>query len=555
MSFYQLAVVDHECYLLLTDGSVKQYIRDGKENWKEIITKNGNNIQIAARNVLGIRQRNGDLWTQDSRRVTKSIGNNAAKLWADNNKFWQWQQDSGKLYYERPETNGKWEYYGTKPLTKDLVFVRGVGIFHLAEDGKISQHDIADNWNTISSSTTNKAIAADRNSLYTLDGTKVEVWSGKSWTKIDGNPINTQIAGGDAGLFLRQKNGAIWRYDGSEKKWSRIFGEATGTFDSVHIAAASSAYRVNSKGEIFIYRDNERWDRIKGEDPHPSPPTHTGVEPAAVYNGGYGNTAQILLRIGNGAAGQSGLIEALANAYINSKVAKGDQPFRIAWYKSDTTESINYLKDGTADLAITYTEAAENLAIEQGIAVAPRHYIFREHFLLAGPHSNPAKLDPKADILHQISTLYTAAEAGNTTPPVRFLSRYDKSATSIKDSELWIKIGQIPWAMKYSNWYHQFIAYPIQALSAAATLQEYTLTDFGTYLSVDETVRKQLTIFKRGQDDPTDLLLMPAHLLVGANAQDLTLAKDFAAWATGKEGQAVIANFTKISQKVYSPAP
>jgi ABC-type tungstate transport system permease subunit len=109
--------------------------------------------------------------------------------------------------------------------------------------------------------------------------------------------------------------------------------------------------------------------------------------------------------------------------------------------------------------------------------------------------------------------------------------------------------------MKYSNWYHQYMAYPIQALTAAAVLNEYTLTDWGTYLSVDDAVRNQITVYKHGQDDPKDVLLMPAHLLVGAKAQDLTLAKDFAAWATGKEGQAAVAGFKKRGEQVYSAAP
>ncbi|KAL3478880.1 hypothetical protein BJX99DRAFT_223570 [Aspergillus californicus] len=281
----------------------------------------------------------------------------------------------------------------------------------------------------------------------------------------------------------------------------------------------------------------------------------SGPQPAEIYDGGYADASQILMRIGNGGAGQSGLVKALADAYIKSRVATGYAPFKVAWYKSDTTESIKYLQDGTTDVAITYTEAAEDLAVEQGIALSPRHYLFREHFLLVGPTSNPAELDEKADILHQMSKLYTAAEAGNTTPPVRFLSRYDKSATSIKDSELWIKIGQVPWAMKYSNWYHQYMAYPIQALEAAARLQEYTLTDWGTYLSSSEVVSNSLAIYKHGQDDEKDLLLAPAHLLVGAKAQNVTAAKDFATWATGEEGQTVIAEFKKFGEAVYSPAP
>lgn len=33
------------------------------------------------------------------------------------------------------------------------------------------------------------------------------------------------------------------------------------------------------------------------------------IDPAAIYNGGYNSTNNIALRIGNGGAGQSGLIE------------------------------------------------------------------------------------------------------------------------------------------------------------------------------------------------------------------------------------------------------
>lgn len=38
------------------------------------------------------------------------------------------------------------------------------------------------------------------------------------------------------------------------------------------------------------------------------------------------------------------------------------------------------------------------------------------------------------------SKIYSAAEAGSD---VRFLSRYDKSATNIKEADLWLKIGQV----------------------------------------------------------------------------------------------------------------
>ncbi|KAH8694277.1 hypothetical protein BGW36DRAFT_384651 [Talaromyces proteolyticus] len=56
---------------------------------------------------------------------------------------------------------------------------------------------------------------------------------------------------------------------------------------------------------------------------------------------------------------------------------------------------------------------------------------------------------------------------------------------NIKESRLWFAIGQAPWAKAYSTWSHQYIAYPIQALTAAITLCEYTFIDRGTYLCIN----------------------------------------------------------------------
>jgi ABC-type tungstate transport system permease subunit len=115
----------------------------------------------------------------------------------------------------------------------------------------------------------------------------------------------------------------------------------------------------------------------------------------------------------------------------------------VAWYQSDTTYSINYLKDAVIDVAVTYSPAAERIAIEQGIALDPSYYAWRDHFLIVGPPSNPANISGTSDVYTIFSDLHEAAEAANSTPPVRFLSRYDKSATNIKESDLWISIGQV----------------------------------------------------------------------------------------------------------------
>ena len=121
----------------------------------------------------------------------------------------------------------------------------------------------------------------------------------------------------------------------------------------------------------------------------------------------------------------------------------GSKAFNVAWYKSDTTISINYLKAGIVDVGITYTESAERVAVQQKIATKPIYYMFRDHFLIVGPKSNPAKLSNTSDITTIFTQLFTSAENASATTPTRFLSRYDKSATNIKEADLWISIGQV----------------------------------------------------------------------------------------------------------------
>lgn len=89
---------------------------------------------------------------------------------------------------------------------------------------------------------------------------------------------------------------------------------------------------------------------------------------------------------------QTNISLALADAFINDSVANSTDPFSIAWITSDTTYTIQYLKTGQVDVGITYSPPAEAITIKQGTAKSPAYYAFRDHFLIAGPASNPANL-------------------------------------------------------------------------------------------------------------------------------------------------------------------
>lgn len=124
---------------------------------------------------------------------------------------------------------------------------------------------------------------------------------------------------------------------------------------------------------------------------------------------------------------------------------------------------------------------------------------FRSHVtcvtFFSGPKSNPAALCTTADttIKQLFSHLFRAAVASENR--IKFLSRFDKSATNIKESSIWTSIGQTPWSYPYSFFYHVVPAFPYQALEAAAKLGEYTLVDRGTWYGVEDWVRDEMMVF------------------------------------------------------------
>ncbi|GAB7357082.1 hypothetical protein MBLNU459_g7895t2 [Dothideomycetes sp. NU459] len=237
-------------------------------------------------------------------------------------------------------------------------------------------------------------------------------------------------------------------------------------------------------------------------------PTHRPppLSPTETYRLAPDTTSPVSLRIATGGAGQSGLIKALAEAFIahhlRRRTAAAPPFFAVAWSASDTSQSFNALAHGGggADVGITYHAEAERTALEQGVAER-RAYAWRDHWMLVGPASDPAGLGScdgggVASVYALFKRLFRAAVATQEDAvPVRFLSRFDKSANNIKESAIWAAVGQTPWAVPYSGWYHQCVRMPFQALETAARLGEYTLTDKGTWIGVEEWVRDGMMVF------------------------------------------------------------
>jgi len=135
----------------------------------------------------------------------------------------------------------------------------------------------------------------------------------------------------------------------------------------------------------------------------------------------------------------------LADEFIINRTNHCDEnPFKVEWVKSDITETIKKLQHGDVDIVITYSTAAEKLAIKSGIAHGCNQalacencrksdenfvkdkefwgtegncdccdnshdfpcYIFRDHFYLVGPQKDlPDSINPEDEILSTSSKI------------------------------------------------------------------------------------------------------------------------------------------------------
>lgn len=123
-----------------------------------------------------------------------------------------------------------------------------------------------------------------------------------------------------------------------------------------------------------------------------------------------------------------------------------------------------------------------------------------------------------------------------------------------------------------SIWYHTYVAFPRQALEAAAALGEYTLVDRGTWLSMRSLphIRDKIVLYKEGKIDWPELELSPsgghvlagdslgnpAHGLLSPSAHNPEVADLFLDWMMWQQGgQKVIHEFVVNGEQLHGQSP
>ena len=182
-------------------------------------------------------------------------------------------------------------------------------------------------------------------------------------------------------------------------------------------------------------------------------------------------SARQVIRLGNGGLGPTGLLRVLSEAYLADADLQGKT--KVEWVCNHSRHTQIALQAGVVDIAITYEREEEARAEREGWCVS-KGVFCHDHFILAGPSSNPARLPPGVSIGTAFSMI---AQSGSA-----FHTRGDGSATMHKEHDLWRIGGVEREERERASWYTRIPATPFEALLNADADGAYLLSDRATFL-------------------------------------------------------------------------
>jgi len=194
--------------------------------------------------------------------------------------------------------------------------------------------------------------------------------------------------------------------------------------------------------------------------------------------------------------------------------------------------------NGDVDVTISHAPELEAAFLASGKGVNPRSFMYN-HFVIVGPPEDPAGLASLPNLGAGLQRL-AASEAA-------FVSRGDESGTHIKERQLWQASGLQP----KGRWYRSAGQGMGQVLVMASEMNAYTLTDRGTFLTMQHKLTSKIVL---AGDPPVHnpYTIMAVNPARHAGARYLE-AMQLIAWVTSREGQQIIRDFRVAGEPVFIP--
>lgn len=210
----------------------------------------------------------------------------------------------------------------------------------------------------------------------------------------------------------------------------------------------------------------------------------------------------------------------------------------IQWVATGTGKALKLGENCDADVLLVHAPDAENKFVSDGFGLG-RNIVIYNDFVLIGPASDPAGVKGKG---------VKECLASITNMKIKFVSRGDKSGTHQAEQALWKASGlSVP---DKESWYAQAGQGMLATIQIAAEQNGYTLTDRGTYIKYENTMKGNppLKILVEGDD-----LLKNIYSVIVVNPAKCPnvkpdLAKIFSDWMSKASTKELITGF-KLSGK------
>ncbi|MCL1908899.1 MAG: substrate-binding domain-containing protein [Holophagaceae bacterium] len=187
-------------------------------------------------------------------------------------------------------------------------------------------------------------------------------------------------------------------------------------------------------------------------------------------------------------------------------------------------------KRGEADVLLVHSPEAEEEFVREGFGIS-RRIVMHNDFVIVGPTGDPASVRSAKGGIDAFGRIASSASL--------FFSRGDESGTHALEKKVWAQ-ASIDAA---GSWYMQTGAGMGLTLSVAAEKKGYTLTDRGTYL----TLQKSLNLAILFQGDP---IFKNVYHVIEVNPEKFPrvnsrAARQFADFCVSETAQKIIADFGK----------
>ncbi|KAB7616224.1 sulfate transporter [Amylibacter sp. SFDW26] len=200
-----------------------------------------------------------------------------------------------------------------------------------------------------------------------------------------------------------------------------------------------------------------------------------------------------------------------------------------------TGQAIKIAKNGDADVLLVHHRPSEDAFVENGYGIERRDVMYND-FVIVGPKGKAS-----------FESLENALTTFASTEDYAFVSRGDDSGTHKRERELWATFNLSP----QGKWYREIGAGMGAALNMSASIDAYTMSDRGTWLSFGN--KGQLGIIIQGDD-----ILFNPYGIILVNPEKhphvkISMARQFSDWIVSDKAQSIIGAFSVNGMQLFCP--